>query len=306
MSKYTDTHKCEDCRYFQRKTPREGVCCRWQKYRVVDGFRGACASFERDAAEAPYPTGSEGRKARDIDRLNLQLADNGDCWAEPDGRHLEPASREVDEDGLLHYGFPLLEPRDVEPSRMVAFTDCARMEDAEACVHFFLADFRFEGVWSDPLRYVPMLSPVRQRAHAGTSACGWTCPTPCCAGRSTGRGRWGAAWEDAGARRRADAHVVRLAVAGMVLRRAADALPRLRLSTVGLMGDEHGKALFEEGAGEACRRLEPSRVLAFGTPHGFDANGAEVVWYESGMQARFRKLRESKNNERKEQDHGTR
>lgn len=197
MSNYTDAHKCGDCRYFERKTPREGVCCRWQKYRVVDGLRGACASFERDAAEAPRPTGPEGRKGRDLDRLNLHLAANGDCWAEPDGRHLEPERREVDGDGLLHYGFPLLEPRDAKPSRMVAFT-------------------------------------------------------------------------------------------------------------VGLMGDEAGKALFEEGASEACRRLSPSRVLAFGTPHGFDAHGAEVAWYESGMQARFRKMRDEKKAERKEVEHGTR
>ena len=88
-----------------------------------------------------------------------------------------------------------------------------------------------------------------------------------------------------------------------------DGLPTrstVALSTVGLIGDEAGRALFEEGAGEACRRLEPSRVLAFGTPHEFDANGAEVVWYESGMQARFRKMRETKKNERKEQNDGTR
>lgn len=145
----------------------------------------------------PRPTGPEGRKGRDLDRLNLHLAANGDCWAEPDGRHLEPERREVDGDGLLHYGFPLLEPRDAKPSRMVAFT-------------------------------------------------------------------------------------------------------------VGLMGDEAGKALFEEGASEACRRLSPSRVLAFGTPHGFDAHGAEVAWYESSMQARFRKMREAKKADRKEVEHGTR
>lgn len=304
MSKYTDTHKCEDCRYFQRKTPREGVCCRWQKYRVVDGFRGACASFERDAAEAPYPTGSEGRKARDIDRLNLQLADNGDCWANPDGRHLEPASREVDEDGLLHYGFPLLEPRDVEPSRMVAFTDCARMEDAEACVHFFLADFRFEGVWSDPLRYVSMLSRFGSVLTPDFSL--WLDMPDAMLRWQVYRARAvGAAWEDAG-----------LAVVPTLtwcdwpsLEWCFDGLPThstVALSTVGLMGDDAGKALFEEGAGEACRKLEPSRVLAFGTPHGFDANGAEVVWYESGMQARFRKMREAKKSGRKESDDGTR
>ena len=39
---------------------------------------------------------NDARADRDVDRLNLQLVANGDCWAKPDGRHLEPERREVE------------------------------------------------------------------------------------------------------------------------------------------------------------------------------------------------------------------
>lgn len=52
---------------------------------------------------------------------------------------------------------PALEPCDIIPERLIAFTSCKRRSDERAGIHFFLDDCRFEWCWSDPMRYVPML-----------------------------------------------------------------------------------------------------------------------------------------------------
>ena len=72
------------------------------------------------------------------------------------------------------------------------------------------------------------------------------------------------------------------------------------LSTVGLMDCVEGIELFRNGAAEAARRLFPSVILAYGRRCAFDANGAEVVWYESEMQTRFEQIRKDKQTDGKE------
>ena len=55
-------------------------------------------------------------------------------------------------------GMPMLDPVQIVPERLRAFTSCARATDLKAGVHFFLDDYRFEATWSDPERYASMLS----------------------------------------------------------------------------------------------------------------------------------------------------
>ena len=96
-------------------------------------------------------------------------------------------------------GMPQLDPVEVAPERLRAFTSCPRCTDPKAGVHFFLDDYRFEGTWSDPVRYVPMLSRF---------ACALTPDFSCYLDMPEPMQRWnvyrgravGRMWQDAGLR----------------------------------------------------------------------------------------------------------
>lgn len=186
-------------------------------------------------------------------------------------------------------GMPMLDAVEITPKRLRAFTSCARCTDPKAGVHFFLDDYRFEGTWSNPERYAPMLSRF---------ACVLTPDFSCYLDMPEPMQRWnvyrgrtvGRAWQDAGL------CVVPTLTWGEpnTYAFAFDGIPTgstVALSTVGLMDCKQGIELFQYGAAEATRRLHPSTVLAYGKPCEFEAHGAEVVWYESEMQSRFKELR---------------
>lgn len=55
------------------------------------------------------------------------------------------------------YGMPMLEPVDHVPKRMVGFKYIKEEKDKDSCVHFYLHDYQFEIMWSQPYRYIPLL-----------------------------------------------------------------------------------------------------------------------------------------------------
>lgn len=189
-------------------------------------------------------------------------------------------------------GMPQLDPVQITPERLRAFTSCPRCTDHKAGVHFFLDDYRFEGTWSDPMRYVAMLSRFACTLTPDFS-CYLDMPEPMqrwnvYRGRAVGR-----AWQDAGL------VVVPTLTWGepYTYTFCFDGIPygsTVALSTVGLMDCAEGIELFQNGAAEAMRRLCPSVVLAYGKRCDFNTNGAHVVWYESEMQQRFDRIRNDK------------
>lgn len=186
-------------------------------------------------------------------------------------------------------GMPMLDRVDVAARRLRAFTSCPRCTDYAAGVHFFLDDYRFEGTWSDPMRYVEMLA---RFAFACTPdfSCYLDMPEPMqrwnvYRGRAVGR-----AWQDAGLLVVPTITWAQPSTFGFCFE-GIPAHSTIALSTVGLMNCREGVELFREGADEACKRLMPIRVIAYGKPCGFDANGAEVVWFRSEMQERFESIK---------------
>lgn len=191
-------------------------------------------------------------------------------------------------DALTEGGMPVLDAVDADAPCLRAFNTCPRATDYGAGVHFFLDDYRFEGTWSDPERYVAMLA---RFAFALTPdfSCYLDMPLPMqrwnvYRGRAVGR-----IWQDAGL-----LVVPTLTWGGPeTYGFAFDGIPEgstVALSTVGLMDCEEGRELFRTGASAACAATRPGRVLAYGNRCDFDAAGAEVKWYESGMYARLRKI----------------
>ena len=195
----------------------------------------------------------------------------------------------LDADACGAAGMPTLDPVNFLPYRLIDFTACKRASDDRAGVHFYLDDYKFEATWSDPLRYVGMLSRFGCVMTPDFSLY-LDMPEPMqrwnvYRGRAVGR-----IWQDAGLT------VVPTLTWGepSTYAFAFDGIPEgttVSLSTVGLMDCPEGRELFEAGASEACRRLSPKRVLAFGREHPFDARGAEVSWFASAQQERFAELR---------------
>ena len=192
-------------------------------------------------------------------------------------------------------GMPMLDPVQIVPERLRAFTSCARATDLKAGVHFFLDDYRFEATWSDPERYASMLSRF---------ACVLTPDFSCYLDMPEPMQRWnvyrgravGRAWQDMGL------CVVPTLTWGEpnTYHFAFEGIPQgstVALSAVGLMDCGEGIELFQNGAAEATRRLRPSVVLAYGRRCDFDAGGARGVWYESEMQKRFDRIRDDKRKE---------
>lgn len=55
------------------------------------------------------------------------------------------------------YQFPFLRAEQHAPSHLIDFTSSLRSRDYSAGVHFYLDDCRFERVWHQPERYIPIL-----------------------------------------------------------------------------------------------------------------------------------------------------
>ncbi len=197
--------------------------------------------------------------------------------------HLDAVDRIVCDD------MPDLDPVDVLPASLRAFNTCARITDHGAGVHFFLDDYRFENVWRNPYRYVSMLERFGCVMTPDFS-CYLDMPRPMQLWNVYRSRVVGRIWQDAG-----------LLVVPTLTWGDTDTYPfawlgvpsrsTVCVSSVGLLADKEGRELFQRGASEACRALEPMRVLAYGREADFDAHGAEVVWYGSAMQDRFEAMR---------------
>ena len=194
-------------------------------------------------------------------------------------------------DGCDAYGMPLLDACHVVPDRLRGFNTCARCTDQKAGVHFFLDDYRFEWAWSDPLRYVDMLSRFQCVLTPDFSVY-VDMPEPMqrfnvYRGRAVGR-----IWQEAGL------EVVPTLTWGFpgTYGFCFDGLPQggtVALSTVGLMRYPENVRFFKAGASAAVRACRPGAVLAFGVPCDFDAGGARVVWYESDNYKRLGEVMEN-------------
>ena len=61
-------------------------------------------------------------------------------------------------DGAGQYGTPEIEPTQFDNAEFIGFNYARSAKDPEdKAVHFFLDDYQFNRVWTDPDRYIPML-----------------------------------------------------------------------------------------------------------------------------------------------------
>lgn len=185
-------------------------------------------------------------------------------------------------------GFPAIPPCDALPEELQGFNYAKSTADADkrgkGC-HFFIDDYQFERVWTQPEKYLRCLS-------------GYDCVlTPDFSlymDMPDAMQRWN--------RYRSAALGSYWARNGLVVVPTLswaqpssyafcfDGIPRhstVATSTVGVARDKEAQAVWLDGMREAMRRLEPRRVLLCGGDIGFDFGGAEVVRYKNGVTERM-------------------
>lgn len=191
-------------------------------------------------------------------------------------------------------GWPHLRGRMCRPEGMLGFNYAKSASDAQkagrAC-HFFIDDYQFERVWSNPGRVVPWL-----RGFACVLTPDFSLymdmPAPMQAWNHYRSMAVGLVWERAGL-----TVVPTLSWAGPESYAFCfEGVPRrstVAVSTVGVKGDPAALKVWRDGMAEAMRTLRPRRVLLYGGDVVFDFGEAEVVGYRNGVTERMARGRPS-------------
>lgn len=221
--------------------------------------------FGCDFRSAALPYGAERLKT---DRAyNLDLVDRGAC-----GRD----------------GFPSVPRRNVAPGELVGFNYAKSMgeaQKADAGCHFFIDDYQFERVWTNPRRYLDALRGFKCVLTPDFSLY-MDMPAPMQAWNRYRSQALGHFWAKEGLKvvptlSWAQPETYAFAFAGIPKRTT------VAVSTVGVKGDKDALAVWRDGMREAVRRLEPSRVLLYGGDVGFDFGGCKVVEYRNSVTERM-------------------
>ena len=192
--------------------------------------------------------------------------------------------------------WPRLRPAYTVPEGLATFEIASSYRNADKFCHFFIDDYRFERVWERPENYLDVL-----RRYSGVIAPDFSTYTD----MPVPMQMWNAY------RSRALAHYwqregIDVIPTIMFSDEASydwifDGLPKysvLVTSSVGVYRNPEWRKSFINGMEEACKRLEPTGLIMYGTKVDFDANGAEVHWYRNDNTARakenYRRIQEVK------------
>lgn len=180
-------------------------------------------------------------------------------------------------------GFPKLPKTDAKPVELQGFNYAKstpnEQKRGKGC-HFFIDDYQFERLWSQPSAY---LEALRGYDCVLTPDFSLYMDMPDAMQqwnryRSAALGRY---WAENGL-----TVVPTLSWAQRSSYRFCfKGIPKhstVATSTVGVARDRDAQKVWHDGMREAMRRLEPSRVLLYGKNIGFDFGGCEVVEYKAG------------------------
>lgn len=182
--------------------------------------------------------------------------------------------------------WPTLRPVDVTPSRLTVFCAGTAGKNTDAFAHFYIDDYRFARVWNHAVTYVPVL-----KNYAGVIAPDFSLytdmPYPMQMWNKYRSMALAHYWQKCGIEVIPSITFSDESSYEWVF----DGLPKhstLATSTVGVCRTKAWREAFRRGIEEACRRLEPTRLVINGSKVDFDANGAEVCWYKNENSARVK------------------
>ena len=177
------------------------------------------------------------------------------------------------------YHMPILKKQPYYPDHLIDFPSAIRSRDYSAGVHFFIDDYRFERLWRQPSKYIPIL---HRFAFVLTPDFSVMKNMP------IAMQMW---------------NIFRSRLLGYAMQQFGisvipsvtwsdedsfdfcfDGLERggvVAVSTVGIVKKSHAKRLFLRGLDEMLRRISPQKLLFYGTPLPFEHGDTEVIYYEN-------------------------
>ena len=178
-----------------------------------------------------------------------------------------------------YYDIPQIYKCNVKlPAQFIGFNfaQSCNSNQSDFGIHFYLDDYQFERVWTRPTRYIKLL-----RKYACVLSPDFSLYTDMPLAMqiwNTYRSRLlGQYWQDNGIN-------VIPTVSWSDERSYSfcfDGVPRrsvISVSTRGCVRQEEPRKLWQAGMAEAVRRLEPTKILIYGSKIEFDHGDAEVIW----------------------------
>ena len=177
-----------------------------------------------------------------------------------------------------YFGFPLMLKQDVPMvEKLIPFG--ARRRNWNGACHFFMEDYRFEGVWSDPVKYIPYF---KRFQCIFTPDFSYYTEFPLVMQMwQTYRHLWlGRFYQEKG--------IVVVPTVGWSDPRSYEFCFRgvpegsvVTISTLGCIKNPKANAVFEDGLEEMINVINPERIIVYGSPKYSEIEGVEVDFVPS-------------------------
>lgn len=187
----------------------------------------------------------------------------------------------IPENEKTAWGFPIIRGEDFRPEHgMIAFSAMMSHDEYESGVHFFIDDYMFERVWTQPEKYVPYLQ--KQAFVIMPDFSTYTdFPKVMQMWNKYRNHMLSWYWQALGM----------TVIPNVMFNEASnydwifDGMPHnstVCISNVGVMQNKEWRMSFIEGMEEAIRVLDPTRILFYGSiPKGYDFKGIDVMEFRS-------------------------
>ena len=217
--------------------------------------------------------GKKGVRKAPANPMNLWMVNKGHC-----------------EDGW----WPEIRPTQAIPEKLVTFmvADAHRHHDAFA--HFFIDDYRFERLWSDPDGYLPVL-----RQYAGVIGPDYSTyrdmPKPMQMWNAYRTRALESYWQQQGIEVIPNIQFSQEDTWGWAVR----GMPKhsvLAASVVGNHRDPIARDILVRGMENVVAKLEPTLLVMYGKPIAFDSGDVPQIWYHNDNDRRMTEARNAKRN----------
>lgn len=184
------------------------------------------------------------------------------------------------------YQMPTLDRCDFIPSRLIGFNYAKSSKTTNCGIHFFVDDYQFERVWSNPQKYLELLAKYE---------CILTPDFSLYSDMPYAMKIW---------------NVYRSRLIGQIAQRMGmnvlptvswaeeetfefcfDGLPKyatLCISTIGVKRDANMFAVWKQGVDEMIKRLHPLKIIVYGGKVDYDFDNIEVLYFENETTERMK------------------
>ena len=251
-------------------------------YRLADNKTGDIATWNKTLLQ------HEVRKVQGVDmsKYGFDFAGNAKAYGAERLRTDRAYNLDlVNIDDCGKDGMPRLSAVDCEPDHLIGFNYAKTSSDAQAGIHFFIDDYQFERVWSNPAAYIDLLRRF-DCVLAPDFSLYMDMPYPMQRWNVYRSRALGHYWQREGLTviptlSWSTPESYGFAFAGL------EPGGTYAVSTVGVKRSGDAMQVWRDGMECALRKLKPARILQYGGDVGFDFGGCEIVNYRNNVTERM-------------------